>query len=275
MNMLALSMLISAGVGGVIASFKGRSPALWMSLGLCIGPIAVALILYVPNRKEGSPSKQPVPTPPIPARSIVNEIHGLLEMRERGIINDAEFGQGKEQILAWPLSSPIPPALTPQRVWADGRRTWASYQPATLASLEEFARRHALSPSWRSDVPLEVPCTFRVQPGLSFELSLALEKGTIHCWGEGWDLDPIDLRRPEQGLPPELEAALDALVCGKGRIVMRQALRATSPFWVALQTKTDGRWHTVRRRWGIPVPPMWRRTVIANTDVRQIRRLAD
>ncbi|MDD1453223.1 SHOCT domain-containing protein [Sphingomonas sp. H160509] len=269
MNLLIVSMLISAGVGGVIASFKGRSPALWMSLGLCTGPIAVALVLCLSNRKEGKPSKRPALTPPVPKRSIVDEIHGLAEMRERGLINDDEFLQGKVQILAWPVSSPIPPALTPQRVWADGRRTWASYQSATRASLEQFARRHALDPSWRSDVPLEVPCTFLVQPGLSFELSLALEKGTIHCWGAGWDLDPIDLHRPEQGLPPELEAALDALVCGAGRVVIRQTLGATAPFWVTLQTKTDGRWHTVRRRCGIPASPIWRRTIVTNTDVSQ------
>jgi hypothetical protein len=280
MNMFVLSMLISAGVGGAIASLKGRSLALWMGLGLCTGPIAVTLILCLPTRKEGKPSKQPalkpaVPAQPVPARSIIDEIYTLAEMRERGFITEDEYTQGKAQILAWPISSPIPPALTPARVWADGRRTWASYQPATRASLEAFARRHQLDPWWRSDVPLEVPCTFRVQPGLSFELSLALEKGTIRCWGQGWDLDPIELRRPEQGLPSELEAALDALVRGEGRIVIRQALRAPSPFWVGLQKKTDDRWHTVLRRWSIPVPPLWRRTIIANTDLRQAWRPTD
>ena len=271
MNMLVLSMLISAGVGGVIAFLKGRSPSLWISLGLCTGPIAVGLILCLSNRKERKPPTQPAPapTPSVPTRSIVDEIHALAEMRERGLITDDEFVQGKVQILAWPISSPIPPALTPQRVWADGRRTWASYQRATRASIEAFAQRHTLDALWCSDVPLEVPCTFRVQPGLSFEVSLALEKGMIHCWGEGWDLDPVELRRPEEGLPPDLEAALDALVRGAGRIVILKALRAPSPFWVALQTRIDGRWHTVRRRWGIPVPPVWRRTHIANTDVRQ------
>lgn len=271
MNMLVLSMLLSAGVGGVIAFLKGRSAALWMSLGLCTGPIAVALVLCLSNRKEGEPSTRPAPAPPppVPVRSIVDEIHALAEMRERGLLTDHEFAQGKVQILAWPTSSPIPPALTPERVWADGRRTWASYQPATRALLEAFAKRHALDLWWRSDVPLEVPCTFRVQPGLSFELSLALEKGMIHFWGKGWDLDPIELRHPEQGLPPDLEAALDALVRGTGRIVIRQALRAPLPFWIALQTKTEGHWRTVRRRWGIPVPPAWRRSIVANTDARQ------
>jgi hypothetical protein len=132
MNLLVVSMLISAGVGGVIASFKGRSPALWMSLGLCTGPIAVALVLCLSNRKEGKLSKQPAPTPPVPPRSIVEEIHGLAEMRERGIINDNEFAQGKVQILAWPVSSPIPPTLTPQRVWADGRRMRVSPKARTL-----------------------------------------------------------------------------------------------------------------------------------------------
>jgi hypothetical protein len=271
MNMLVLSMLLSAGVGGVTAFLKGRSPALWISLGLCIGPIAVALVLCLSDKKGGKPSTRPAlaPSSPVPMRSIVDEIQALAEMRERGLITDDEFAQGKVQILAWPISSSIPPALTPERVWADGRRTWASYQPTTRASIEAFARRHALDLSWRSDVPLEVPCTFRVQPGLSFELSLALEKGMIHCWGEGWDLNPSELRRPEQGLPPDLKAALDALVRGTGRIVIRQAVRAPSPFWVALQTRTDGKWRTVRRVGGIPVPPVWRRRIIANTDVRQ------
>lgn len=269
MIILILSMLLSAGAGGVIALLKGRSPALWICLGLCTGPIAVALVLCLPDRKGANPSEQSVPIPPVPPRSIVDEIQALAEMRERGLITNDEFAQGKVQILAWPISSPVPPPLTPERVWADGRRTWASFQPAFRTSLEAFARRHGLDPSWRSDVPLELPCTFCVQPGLSFELSLALEKGMVLCWGEGWDLDPIEMRRPEQGLPPDFEAALDALVRGAGRIVIRQALHASSPFWVALQTEVDGGWNTVRRSWGVPVPPLWRRTIIANGDVRR------
>lgn len=268
MNVLVFSMLISAGVAGVIASRKGRSPALWMSLGLCTGPVAVTMILLLSRRNDGKPSKQPIPLSPVAMPSIADDIDGLAGMRARRTINDDEFAQGKVQILAWPVSSPILSAPASQRACVDGRRTWALYQPATRASLETFALRHALHPSWRSDVPFEVACTFRVQPGLSFELSLALEKGMIHCWGTGWDLNSIDLLGPEQGLPRQLEAALDALVCGTGRIVILQALRATSPFLVTLQTKKNGRWQTVRRRWDIPVSPVWRRTIVANTDAR-------
>ena len=76
---------------------------------------------------EASTRPTPAPTPPVPTRSIVAEVHALAEMRKRELIADDEFVQGKVQILAWPVSSPIQPALTPQRVWADGRRTWAGY----------------------------------------------------------------------------------------------------------------------------------------------------
>jgi hypothetical protein len=102
MNMLALSMLLSAGAGGMIAFLKGRSPALWIGLGLCTGPITVALVLCLSDKKGGKPSTRPALAPSSPAamRSIVDEIQALAEMRERGFITDDEFAQGKVQILA-------------------------------------------------------------------------------------------------------------------------------------------------------------------------------
>ena len=262
MNELALSMLCSAVLSGAIATFKERSTIVWTGLSLVAGPIAVALILCLPSRKI-----KPAQGSGHPPRSIVDEIDALDNMRQRGIITDAEFHQGKVQVLAWPVSSPIPPALTPQRVWADGRRTWASYQPATRAAFAEFARRHRLHLRWRDDVPLEVVCTFPVQPGLSLEVSLGLEKGTIHCWGEGWDLPAADLHHPDSGLPGDLEEALDALVEGWGRVLIRTAYKASTPFWVSLQVCRDGRWRTIRRRTGLPFPPLWVCRSIANTDI--------
>ena len=262
MNELALSMLCSAVLSGGIATFKERSTIVWTGLGLVAGPIAVALILCLPSRRI-SPVQGLAPAP----RSIAAEIEALEEMRQRGIITDAEFQQGKVQVLAWPVSSLIPPAFTPQRIWSDSRRTWASYQPATRAAFAEFARRHRLHLRWRDDVPFEVACTFPVQPGLSLEFSLGLEKGSIHCWGEGWDLPAADLCHPDKGLPGYLEDALNALVEGSGRVLIRTTFRASSSFWVALQVFRDGRWRTIVRRAGLPFPPLWVCTTIANTDI--------
>ena len=263
MSVLVLSMLISAGLSGMIASHKERRPAFWLSIGLVTGPIAVAIILWLPSRVAG-PLPPPFPKP----RSIVDEINGLEEMRQRGIISDDEFQQGKVQVLAWPTSSPIPAALTPQRVWADGRRTWASYQPATRTALTDLARRHQLELRWRDDIPLELVATYPVQPGLSLAFSLGLDKGTIRCWGDGWDLGAADLYRPDKGLPRDLDYALDALIEGDGRIVTCTPMGAASPFWTALQVKQEDHWNTVRRQTGLPWPPLWRRTAIINTAAR-------
>lgn len=262
--MLVVSMLLSAGISTLVALYKERPPVFWLAMGLVTGPIAVAIILWLPSRAPG-PAPASLPTP----RSIVEEIAGLEEMRQRGLISDDEFQQGKVQILAWPIASPIPPALGPQRVWADNRRTWASYQPATRAALDDLARRHHLELHWRVDVPFELVATCAVQPGLSFELSLGLEKGMIHCWGEGWSLDAEALDLPTTGLPRDLQDGLDALIEGTGRIMIRTAAGSASPFRISLQVCRSGRWRTVRRRKGIPGIPIWRHSIIVNTDVRQ------
>ncbi|MET0270098.1 MAG: SHOCT domain-containing protein, partial [Sphingomonas sp.] len=183
MNLLVLSLLASAGLCGMIASHKERRPLFWLGAGRVAGPLAVAILLLLPSRALGA-AQLSLPR----SRSIVEEINGLEEMRQRGLISDDEFRSGKAQLLAWPLSSEIPAALTPQRIWADGRRTWASYQPATRAALGDLARRYGLELCWRDDVPFEIAATYPVQPGLSFAFSLGLEKGSIHCWGDGWDL---------------------------------------------------------------------------------------
>jgi hypothetical protein len=162
-----------------------------------------------------------------------------------------------DKVLAWPLSSPIPAALTPQRVWADKRRTWESYQAPTRAAISALARRHGLELRWPDDIPLEVVATFPAQAGLSVEFSIGLEKGSIECWGPGWDLGSVVLHRPEAGLPTALDQALDALIDGGGRLLVRTALGASSPFCVCLQVRHDGRWKTVLRRCSIPVPPVW------------------
>jgi hypothetical protein len=39
-----------------------------------------------------------------------------------------------------------------------------------------LARRHGLEMRWRDDVPFELVCTYPVQPGLSFELTVALDQ---------------------------------------------------------------------------------------------------
>ena len=95
MSVLVLSMLISAGLSGKIASQKERRPAFWLSMGLVTGPIAVAIILWLPSRVA-----RPSPTSPVGPRSIGNEINGLEEMRQRGSISDDEFQPGKVQVLA-------------------------------------------------------------------------------------------------------------------------------------------------------------------------------
>ena len=258
MTAIGLAMVISAILSGIIAAAKERTVSLWAVLGLLTGPIAVTIVLYLPTSKPGPPAA--------PVRSIAQEIDSLDEMRQRGIISDDEFAQGKAQVLAWPITSPIPPALTPQRVWADGRRTWASYQPATRAACVAFARRHKLELIWRDDVPAEVVATYPVQMRLSLEFTLALEKGEIHCWGTGWKLRGIRLYRPDTGLPGALEEALDALIEGSGRVLIRTALGAPAPFWIALQVRRDRRWRTVLRQGGIPVLPFWRCAKITNTS---------
>jgi hypothetical protein len=263
MNHLTISMLWSAGICGVMASWKGRRPLLWLALGLVAGPIAVAIILLLPSRatRQSAPVARP--------RSIVDEINALEEMQQRGIISADEFQQGKAQVLAWPLSSPIPAALTPQRVWADGRRTWESYQAPTRAAISSLARRHGLELRWPDDIPLEVVATFPAQAGLSVEFSIGLEKGVIECWGPGWDLGSVVLHRPEAGLPAALDQALDALINGSGRLLIRTALGAPSPFCASLQVRHDGRWKTALRRCSIPVPPVWRRSMIRNVEARE------
>lgn len=255
MTAVGLAMVISAILSGIVAAAKDRSLAFWVVLGLLTGPIAVAILLYLPSCK---PDLAPA------VRSVSQEIESLEALRQRGVISEDEFVQGKAQLLAWPITSPIPPALTPQRVWADGRRTWTSYHPATRTACAALARRHGLELCWRDDVPAEIAVTYPVQPGLSLELSLALEKGVIHCSGEGWELGGIPLYRPDTGLPGDLEDALDALIEGSGRVLIRTAHGAAEPFWVALQVRRDGRWRTVRRRSSIPIPPLWRCSTIMN-----------
>lgn len=262
MRVMFYSALLSACISGTIAEYRKRSPYVWAGLGLIAGPIAVAIILYFPSRR---PDKAPVA--PAPVRSLVDEIDALDDMLRRGMITEDEFTQGKAQLLAWPLSSPVPPALSPQRVWADGRRTWASYQPATQAVFADLGRRHGLEVRWRDDVPFEVVCTYPVQPRLSLEFTLALEKGTIHCWGEGWELEGADIGRPDKGMPGDLDQGLDALIEGSGRVLIRTAHGAGAPFWVALQVFRDDRWRSIRRRAGLPWPPVWRRRLLVNRYV--------
>jgi hypothetical protein len=262
MNMIAIYMLSGTILSALIAAARDRSVIFWAVFGIVAGPIAVAIVMWLPSRKAVA-----VPAyPPHAVRSIADEINALDDIRQRGMINDDEFAQGKAQILAWPVSSPIPPALSPQRVIADGLRTWASYQPATRAAFADLARRHRLDIRWRDDVPFEVVATYPVQPGLSLEFTLALEKGAIHCWGEGWELESADIGRPDNGMPGDLDLALDALIEGSGRIVIRTAYRTSDPFQVSLQTLRDGRWRTIRRRIWLPWPLLWQRQILMNDE---------
>jgi phenylpyruvate tautomerase PptA (4-oxalocrotonate tautomerase family) len=95
---------------------------------------------------------------------------------------------------------------------------------------------------WRDDVPFEVVCTYPVQPRLPLEFTLALEKGALHCWGEGWAFEGAEVGRPDKGMHGDLDQALDALIEGLGRVVIRTAYQAPAPFWVALQVFKDDRW---------------------------------
>jgi hypothetical protein len=259
MNGLILSMFVSTILSGVIATVRDRSVLLWTLLGVLTGPIAVGLLLCMPSRKAV--------LPPISIRSLASEIRELEELRERGLLSDDEFAQGKARVLASPLKSEIPPALPPNRALSDSGWTWASYQPATRAAFIDLAQRHRLDLQWRDDVPFEVVSTFPVQPRLSFAITLALEKGSIHCWGDGWTFDGTAPGNPEIGLPADLAEGLGALLEGSGRLVVRTAYRDKSPFWTSLQVPRNGRWRTVRYQAGIPILPVWRRIVIRNDAV--------
>lgn len=270
MSGVIVMLLVSAGINGMVASHRQRSAVFWLALGLVAGPAAVVLLILLPSRGVDETLRRngAARGASVPARSIAEEINTLDEMRQRGIISEDEFRQGKVQVLAWPIASSIPPALTPQQVWADGRRTWASYQPATRAALIDLARRHDLELRWRDDVPLELVATFPIQPGLSVEFSLGLEKGAIYCWGPDWDMGSTELHRPDIGLPTSIGATLDALIEGTGRIVTRTAIGAVAPFSVSFQMMRKGRWRTLRRRLRVPSAPLWRTDIIRNTDVR-------
>lgn len=260
MNGLMLSMFVSTILSGVIAALRDRSVVLWTILGVLSGPIAVALLLCLPSRKAL--------VPPTPVRTLASEIRELQELRERGLISNEEFEQGKAKVLAWPIASAVPPALPSPRAMADSGWTWANYQPAARAAFIDLAQRHHLDLQWPDDVPYEVVCTFPVQEGLSLAITLALEKGSVHCWGDGWTLDGATPGSPDVGLPAELVEGLDALIGGSGRLLVRTAYRDTSPFWTSLQVQRNGRWRTVRNQWDIPILPLWRRTIIENEPSR-------
>ena len=154
---------------------------------------------------------------------------------------------------------------------AGGRRTWASYQPAARAAFIDLAQKHHLEMYFRDDVPFEVVCTYPSQAGLSFAITLALDQGAIHCWGAGWSFDSLAVDHPGIGLPPNVRLGLNALINGSGRLLLRTAYGATSPFWISLQVQQNSRWRTVRRQAGLPFPPLWRRTLIRNQDSRRSR----
>lgn len=263
MSMITIYMLSGTVLSALIAAARDRSVILWAVLGIIAGPIAVAIVMWLPSRR-------PVPVSPYPpqaVRSLADEIEALDNLRQRGMISEAEYEQGKAQILAWPVSSLIPLALSPQRVIADGRRTWASYQLATRTAFLDLARRHRLELRWRNDVPYEMAATFPVQPGLSLEFTLALEKGMIYLWGDGWNLDGVEIGPPQAGLPRGFDAMLDALIDGTARIVTRTSRGSPTPFSVSLQMTSEGRWQTVSRRGSLPWPPLWRRRIMANNAV--------
>jgi hypothetical protein len=260
MNAIAIYMSSGMVLSSFIAAAKDRSVVFWAVFGIIAGPIAVAVVMWLPSRRPVAPPRHP----PYAMRSIADEIDALDDMRQRGMITDSEFAQGKAQILAWPVTSPIPPALSPQRVIADGRRTWASYQPATRAAFTNLGHRHHLDIHWGDDLPFEVLATYPAQLGLSLAFTLALEKGVIHCWGEGWDLESAEIGRPDKGIPGDLDQALDALIEGTGRIVVRTAYGTKAPFHISLQMLRNDRWRTVRRRFQLPWPPLWQRRILMN-----------
>ena len=119
-NAIAIYMLSGTVLSSIIAAAKDRSIVFWAVFGIVAGPIAVAIVIWLPSRRPVAPPRHP----PYAMRSIANDIYALDDMRQRGMITDTEFAQGKAQILAWPVTSPIPPALSPHCVIADGRRTW-------------------------------------------------------------------------------------------------------------------------------------------------------
>ncbi|WP_076073054.1 SHOCT domain-containing protein [Sphingomonas montana] len=199
-----------------------------------------------------------------PVRSIVDEIHGIEEQQERGLISNAGAAQRRAEILARPVPSAIPSATPPTPTGNHKRATWDTYQPAVRAGFASFATQHGMEILWREEPGLEIACVYPIQPRLSFAINLGLEKGTIHVWGEGWVLDNRDLPSNEVGLPSDLHAGLNALVEGNGRLVIRTAFHRTEPFWVSLQIYRGGRWRTAEYQGGIPFPPIWRSVRISN-----------
>ena len=109
---------------------------------------------------------------------------------------------------------------------------------------------------------------YPVQPGLSRTFTLALETGAIHCWGEGWNFDNVEVGRPDRGIPSGLDHALDALIEGAGRIVTGTAYGGPSPFWISLQVQHDGRWQAIQHRALLAWPPFWQRSDVMTHEAQ-------
>lgn len=82
MNMIAVYMLSGTMLSALIAAARDRSVILWAAFGILAGPIAVAIVMWLPSRRPAPVS----PYPPHAMRSLADEIEALDDQRQRGMI---------------------------------------------------------------------------------------------------------------------------------------------------------------------------------------------
>lgn len=92
--------------------------------------------------------------------------------------------------------------------------------------------------------------------------------------GEGWDLESAEIGQPDKGIPGDVDQALDELVEGTGRIVIRTAYGTQTLFHISLQVLRNDRWRTVRRRFNLPWPPLWQRRILMNDQADKLTDVA-
>ncbi len=88
---LAVGGLCALGAG-FIAEGRGRSFSLWLLLGLLFGPLALLLAAVMP--REGQHA-----TTPLAAPNRLDDLARLADLRDRGVLSEAEFDAEKAKLL--------------------------------------------------------------------------------------------------------------------------------------------------------------------------------
>jgi hypothetical protein len=95
-------------ITAVAANARGRSGLAWFFLGCLFSFFALLAVLVMPRverQQQGGGTAPAAPTPlpsvlsTIPATSAAEEIEKLAQLRDRGILTDAEFQSRKERVL--------------------------------------------------------------------------------------------------------------------------------------------------------------------------------